>query len=113
MLGPFAPDGLRVEIALTFQATFIEQILGPVSQRPAQPRIKGNSEADLGSLEQFGRHIAGEERPQDAFSFPIAHLVRVRQRPRELDHAMVEQGRARFERHGHAGAINLCQDVVG
>ena len=36
-----------------------------------------------------------------------------RQAPGEFDHAMIEQRHARFQRHRHAGAVDLGEDVVG
>ena len=81
---------------------------GPRSQSPS-----GTRKAHLRPLDQFARDVAVEHLPQQPFARAAADLGRARQPPGEFDHAMVEQRHARFQRHRHAGAVDLGQDVVG
>ena len=49
---------------------------------------------------------------QDPLGLAGADLAIGRQAPRMLDHPVIEQRHARFERVGHAGPIHLGQDVA-
>ena len=50
---------------------------------------------------------------QQPLSAAILHFHRERQRPCELDEAVIEKRLARFETDCHAGAIDFDEDVVG
>ena len=51
--------------------------------------------------------------PQDTLALcGVAELLRAAGASRIFHHPMVEQRHARFERHRHAGAVDLGQDVV-
>jgi len=113
MLGPFAANGGGPQQALPHQAALIEQIFRPLPQRPAQPVVERHAEAHLAPLHQLARHMAIEDLAQRPLAAALANLDGERQAPGEFHHPVVQQGHARLEADGHAGAIHLHQDVVG
>src|ERR687891_2727606 len=61
MLLPLTADRPCVQKALVDQASLVEQGLGPVAQRTAQPVGERNGEALLRPLREFGRQVAREQ----------------------------------------------------
>src|SRR5688500_6680620 len=60
MLLPSAADWRGVQEALGDQAMLVEQVLGPVPERAAQPVGQRDRESLLGTLRQLGRQVAME-----------------------------------------------------
>ena len=102
-----APNGVRLERVLLCQC------VGPFAQRPAQPLRERDSEAHLGALDKSIRHVARKHAPQQMFGARRAHVQFRRLAPNPLNNAMIEQGNSNLQRHGHGGAVDLGEDVVG
>src|SRR5262249_21134359 len=68
-------------------------------------------ESLLWTLEQFFRQIAMEDSSQEPLALASANLESRRDAPGELDHTVVEKRTPRLETCGHAGAVELDQDV--
>jgi hypothetical protein len=64
-IGVAAQRCISPEKALLMKAMRVEQILGPVSKRTAQPLGDRYVEPLLGALEQLSWHVAREQVPQD------------------------------------------------
>lgn len=57
MLQPKPMHRLDLQMAARPQAAFGKQLLGPVAQRPAQPRAYRDVETRLGALDQLARNM--------------------------------------------------------
>src|SRR3954454_4735269 len=98
MLLPFAAHHGRFEKAFSPQPRSIEQCFCPLAQFATQPMTDRYSAALLGSLDQFARHMAVQDLSQRPLGLTVAHLHRLRQPPRKLNDAMIEEWNAGFER---------------
>src|SRR4029077_4025919 len=97
MLRPFLPDRCGFEIALALQRRLAQELLRPVAQRSAEPRVNGNAEAHLRSFDEFPGHVTIEDLSQQPFPFSVPDLHAQGEPPREFGHPMIEKWRARFE----------------
>src|SRR2546430_7490905 len=73
---------------------------------------KRDPEPLLAAADGFGRQPVPQGLFEQPFSPAMAQLEAARQPPAELDQVIVEKDGARFQRHHHAGAIDLGEDVV-
>ena len=85
----------------------------------AQPCRSLRSQLDSGTEKPcLGRSRISSGQPraqrlaQDPLLLPAADLVLRRDRGRELHHLVVQEGRARLERVGHGGDVDLRDEVV-
>src|SRR6185369_4879328 len=101
MFFPFLPDGRRREETFVAETFGIEQLFGPVPQRPTQPGVDGNAETHFGPLDQFSRDVSVEYLAKQPLALAAFDLHRKRKAPGELHHAMVEQRYARFQADRH------------
>jgi hypothetical protein len=49
---------------------------------------------------------------QEPFALTVFVLERHRCLPREFHDTVIQQRHARFQRYGHGGPIDLCEDVI-
>ena len=54
-----------------------------------------------------------EHLPEQPLADAAADFRSARQTPREFNDAMIDEGDARFQRHRHAGPVDLRKNVVG
>src|SRR5439155_26441565 len=92
------------------EAGRLQQVLGPVPQRPAQPVGKRNAETHFRPVQQRLRHHALGDPTQEPFRLSIADLEPPWQRPGEFDDSMIEQWWSRLKRYRHGSTIDLLQN---
>src|SRR5882762_3330852 len=105
MFQPLLADWTGVQKALAPQTRFIQQRLGPVTQRSAQPAVDRNAEPHLRTISQGPRNVVTQKFLQQPFSCPGPDTQSWWQRPREFDHAVIQHRDPRLERYCHGGAI--------
>src|SRR5947209_13883345 len=91
VLVPLRADRGRVEQAVLPNRGGVEQRLGPVAQRGAEPGAEGDAEAHLGAVDQRGGDVAAEDAAEQELAFAVTHFHRGREAPGEFDEAVVEE----------------------
>src|ERR1043166_2490321 len=100
-------DTFRVEDT----AADLQQLLGPGAEGGAEPVGEGEAEAALLAVDHRLGNEARQERAEEPLAAAVADLHRERERPRELDEAVVEQRLAGLEAHRHARAVDFHENV--
>ena len=113
VLGPLSSNVLDTKETPVPQSLLLEQMLRPLTQRPAQPGTNRHPKAHFRPVYQFDRHIPVEDLTQEAFALSVFHFHRQRHTAGELHYPVVQQRDSRLQTHRHRGAINLYQYVTG
>ena len=113
MLGDAPGDLLRVEEALAFQALAAQKLVHQGGQGTTQPTGYRNSEALLGTIEDRRRQPARRRTLEQALGLVAAEFEGRGKCLNEIDQTRVQERRPDLEPAGHAGPINLRQDVLG
>src|SRR5690242_15139110 len=90
-----------------------EQGLDAMAQLTTEPVTKGQREPLLWARKYVARNDTVDGSPKQPFRFPTPQRQLLGKRQRELDDVVIQKWDARLERHGHARAINLGEDVTG
>ncbi len=112
MLLPESANDLRIQQRGITQPLVVQQGLGPIAQRPAQPFAQRNTKSHLRPFDERAWNVPVQHLPQNPFCGVVTDLCIARQPPRKFDDAVIEERNARFQRHSHAGAVDFGQDVV-
>ena len=83
--------------------------IGAALQKPFLDR---HIEALLGPVEHLLRHVPVQQVPQDALADAVLVLEGIRQRPGKFQQIAVKHRDAAFQRVGHAGAVDLVEDII-
>src|SRR5438445_9580544 len=90
VLVPFLSNGRGREETFLTQSFSIEQLLPPIAQRSAQPRVDRNAESHFRPLDQFSRDMFVEHLAQQPFALSTFDFHRERNLPGEFHNLMVE-----------------------
>src|SRR5690606_37851741 len=90
MLAPQFGDGCGLQQSLAFKTPGVEQVIGPVAQRTAQPLVDRYTKALLRPLDQLAGHMPVQHLAQRPLGLAVADLVVRGQAPGEFDEAVVE-----------------------
>jgi len=82
------------------------------AQRPAEPVVSRDVEANLLAVQHRVRQLAPHQLPQDELLLESADLQVLGQGSREIHDARIEERRPHLERMGHAHAVGLVEDVI-
>src|SRR5690349_10406938 len=112
MLAPALSDHASVKPPFLPQCSFIEQILGPILQRPLEPFPYRNAETRFWTLKQRPGCFAVEQFPKDMFAGPATDIQIDRDSGRNCSDAMIEIRRPSLKRDAHRSPIHFAEDIV-
>ncbi len=113
VLLPDSAYSVGLEVALIAQSLDVEQRFCPVAQAAAQPAGHRHSEPVLRPLCQLSRHVACKDFAQYPLASRGVYAHLERQRPGQLDYAVIENRTAHLQTHRHARPVHLDQDAIG
>jgi hypothetical protein len=113
MFGDAPPDLFRVKDSLALEPLAVEKLVHQGGQRPAQPGGHGDAEALLGTSQDRRRKPAGRGALEQALGLVSPELELRRERLAEIHQLRVQKRRPDLEAAGHAGAIDLGEDILG
>lgn len=103
---------LRAENVAVLAGAMVQSIGQQGEERPAQPLMCWNIEADFGPLEDCRRQPVFHQFFQNYLLLPAANLQEGGKLGGKLDDAMIQKWRPHFDGMGHAHAVAFRQNVV-
>lgn len=116
VLGVFVPesaDGGGVEDGLVGELLGGDQVFGPGAEFAAEPLGEWDTEAALGTLEQGGGDVLGQDCAEQGFAGRVFEVHVHGNAACEFDDAVIEERCAGLEAGLHIGAIDFGHYVIG
>src|SRR6266404_33494 len=104
-------DVVRVEVATLACALLRQCLPHAVAQLVVDQLLQWKTKTLLGSVQNLSGYQVANGVLEDQLCFQTFHFERCWYARDELNQLMVKEWRARFQRNGHAHAINFHKDI--
>lgn len=113
MFPPTAMDDFRVEPSAVHQLLSIEQFFRPRPKRTLDPFPDRNCKSRLWPFYGLATNVTVKQLPKNMFALAVAYLELDGNPGSQCRQSMIQKWQPGFETHGHRGAVDFAEDVIG